>query len=184
MPKLRWWPDIARRTFAYLVVATLVVAIAVTTLKIDYLTAKYEWALGTYRANEADSQMAAAIYREFPNQRDFDAIVKKPVIYFYYEPGAGLRYYLGGDFFSDYDFWSDDFQKRMKNAKIFEDVLRDLNYPSLYFSYTHAIEGASGWISSKSWKKFETEIRQIENQSYAKRIIKSGTVRFIVTGAQ
>jgi len=184
MPKLRWWPDIARRTFAYSVVATLVGAIAFTALKIDYLTAKYEWALGTYRANEPDSQMVAAIHREFPDLRDFQAIVKKPVVYFYYEPGAGLRYYLGGDFFSDYDFWSDDFQKRMKNAKKFDDVLRDLNYPSLYFSYPGAIEGTSAWISSKSWEKFETEIRQIENQSYAKRIVKSGNVRFIVTGAQ
>ena len=165
----QWWPQRFQIFFKYLTISCLCILILISKLNFEYLFQRYTMAVNSYRANETDSLMAMAIQRKYSNRKKFEKIVATPVIYLYYEPGSGLRYYLGGNFFSDYDFWSDDFQKRIREANNFEDVLEQLNYPNIYVSYSKAVDGVSQWIYGNSWKKFEPEIRNFSRQPYVKK---------------
>ena len=69
----------------------------------------------------------------------------------------------------------------MRHATRFEEVLKSLYYPNIYISYKHAIAGVSKWISSDAWKKFETEIRNLHQQSYVKSMISVGDAKFFIT---
>jgi len=178
---MQWWPQPVFKIFKYSAISGLIILILVTVLNFDFLFNRYAWAVDTYRINNVDNRMASAIRKNYSSPAVFKKIVATPVVYLYYEPGAGLRYYLGGDFFSDYDFWSDDFQKRMRHATRFEEVLKSLYYPNIYISHKHAIAGVSKWISSDAWKKFETEIRNLHQQSYVKSMISVGDAKFFIT---
>lgn len=178
---MQWWPQPVYKIFKYSAISGLSILILVAVLNFDFVFKHYARAVDTYRANEVDSIMASAIRKNYSSPEVVKKIVATPVVYLYYEPGAGLRYYLGGDFFSDYDFWSDDFQKRMRDAARFEEVLKSLDYPNIYISYKYAISGVSRWIYGDAWKKFETEIRNLHQQSYVKSMISVGDAKFFIT---
>ena len=179
---MQWWPKYVNAFFKYSSIIGLSILLILSKLNFDYFFERYTWAVSTYRANETDGLMAKAIKQNTSNEKLVGEIIAAPIIYFYYEPGIGLRYYLGGNFFTDYDFWGDSFQKLMQNADNFEDVLKKLDYPNIYISYRGGIEGGSKWTYSESWKKFESEIRNLTNAPYVKKIIRSGDALFFVTG--
>jgi len=58
----------------------------------------------------------------------------KRVMYFHYEPGIGLRWYLGGDFFRDLDFWSRPVQDRLRPDAGVVELLEQFDRPILYLS--------------------------------------------------
>ena len=179
---MQWWPKNFDLVLKYITIAGFCVLFLASKLNFDYLVDRYTWAVSTYKANETDSLMANAIKLSVPNEKLFKQIVDTPIIYFYYEPGAGLRYYLGGKFFSDYDFWSDSLQKIIQETNNFEDVLKHLKYPNIYISYSNAVEGVSKWIYSDSWKKFETEIKNLSQEPYIKETILVRDASFFITG--
>ena len=62
------------------------------------------------------------------------SIVGRRVMYFHYEPGIGLRWYLGGNFFADLDYWSAAVQDRLDPEIGVEDFLNRFGRPILYLS--------------------------------------------------
>lgn len=86
----------------------------------------------SYRANNTDLQMARTI-QAMPG--DMAGIVRdRPLVYFHHEPGLTLRYFIGGDLSSDFDFYSDPVAKAAQD-KNFAETLASLGWPNLYFSY-------------------------------------------------
>ncbi|MFZ5452289.1 MAG: hypothetical protein ACOZF2_10550 [Thermodesulfobacteriota bacterium] len=66
---------------------------------------------------------------------ELQKIVQGKILYFHYEPGIQLRYFLGGDLFADYDYWSDPVQNQIKEGDSLEQLLCRLGGPNIYLSY-------------------------------------------------
>lgn len=66
--------------------------------------------------------------------RGTDLLAGRRVMYFHYEPGIGLRWFLGGDFFADLDFWSLAVQQRLNPEMGVAEFLDKFDRPVLYLS--------------------------------------------------
>jgi hypothetical protein len=62
-------------------------------------------------------------------------IITGKVLYFHYEPGIQLRYFLGGDLLADFDYWSDPVQSQINEGTSLENLLCRLGGPNIYLSY-------------------------------------------------
>ncbi|NQV46742.1 MAG: hypothetical protein HQ504_03070 [Rhodospirillaceae bacterium] len=105
-------------------------------------------------------------------------ITDRPVMYFYYEPGITLRHYLGGEFFKDFDFWSDPVLEQSESSATLYELLARFGYPNLYLS----IGGKSRYVEflADSRRKYAEEIKNIERMPWVERIIEYKNARFVV----
>ena len=100
-------------------------------------------------------------------------------MHFYYEPGMGLRYFIGGDYFKDYDFWSEDVQSKLDEAVPIEKILEDLKYPNLYVLSSY---GYGNWMETESYKNYLDEIKSFEESPYVRNSICEINACFHITG--
>lgn len=92
-----------------------------------------------YRAHIAeigiDHDLRQSLGENFSSQ-----VTSRPLIYFYYEPGLALRYYIGGRIFSDLDWYGNTVRTIMPLATDMGDLVRRLECPNLWigapFTYT------------------------------------------------
>lgn len=74
-------------------------------------------------------------------------VAGRPIMYFYCEPGMGLRNYVGGKLIGDKDYWSADVQAAVKAAPDLGSWLAGQGWPNLYLSslrdYRSYIDGAT-----------------------------------------
>ena len=77
-------------------------------IKYDAVSKWSTHALETYKIVNHDLVIANNLKQSYPSDKEFNCLKTRPVTYFYYEPGLGLRYFIGGDLSKDYDFWSDE----------------------------------------------------------------------------
>jgi hypothetical protein len=139
-------------------------------VKYDTASKWYQAATEVYKSTNPDLAIARALKREFKSDKEWNCIVNRPVMYFYYEPGASLRSFIGGNFFKDFDFWSDSIQNRLEKADKLETILKDLNYPNLYVS----IRGQGGygnWMKTEAYKNYLSEINNFKKYPYVGRSI-------------
>jgi len=104
------------------------------------------------------------------------------ILYLHYEPGIGLRYYLGGEFFRDLDFWSEPVQRHVPASATFPELLRRLGHPTVYVSYADGLRYA-GHVDHREWEKYRTEIEALEGAPWVERVVRYGPARLFVTAA-
>lgn len=138
-------------------------------------SAYVEHLLESYRSNNHSLMVARALERRDPGLRA--EVAGRPVMYFYQEPGLGLRYFTGGDFFSDLDFYSVPVQKVLGQAPTLEAGLLELGTPSLYFSYHWKVYRSlwANWtrepIPEAGWRKMEDAMADLKARPWVKAVV-------------
>ena len=103
---------------------------------------------------------------------------ERPVLYLYYEPGITLRHYLGGDFFKDYDYWSETVLDKSRTSTDLYELLSRLGYPNVYIG----IGDETGYVEilEDERRKFKTDFQKIEHMQWVEKVINYRGARFIV----
>ncbi|MBR9973896.1 hypothetical protein [Magnetospirillum sulfuroxidans] len=183
-PLWRWRPSLR------LLIAALVVGggIAVTGGTV-VLTAKagidlrqgpsalLNWAFTRYRDHNVDLNIAR-LMREQWNEREIAEITARPVLYLHYEPGLGLRNFMGGQLFCDLDFWGPTVQQAADASSSLPDLIARLGYPSIYLSY-----GDSSLYSRyqpQHWNRFAAEFASIGTAQWIERSVTYRTATLLV----
>lgn len=130
-----------------------------------------------HRAHNPDLTIANGLREELGT--DFAATAKRPILYFHYEPGLGLRNFIGGSFFCDYDFWSDPVRAKMATADTLEDLVKALGYPNLYLSFGEST--AYSRYTPPNWRRFQPELATLDQANWVERQIKSQSGSFYIT---
>ncbi|MGE4279577.1 MAG: hypothetical protein AB7G62_08320 [Magnetospirillum sp.] len=121
-----------------------------------------------YQQKNPDYQIAQRILA-IGDQQGSD-IAAHQILYFHYEPGIGLRNFIGGSLFCDRDFWTPDVQNRIARSANLGDLVAQLGYPNLYLSRSSSLLYQRYY--SEAWRKYETEMADIEHQPWVDRVIR------------
>ena len=107
-----------------------------------------------------------------------DEASERPVLYLYYEPGITLRHYLGGDFFKDYDYWSEAVLEKSRSANNLYELLGYFNYPNIYIG----LPDKTGYVEflADERRKFKAAFQAIEQMPWAEKIIEYGGAKMII----
>ncbi len=130
-----------------------------------------------FEDNIVDREIVAALRREL-SQEEMNDVVRRPVLYMYFEPGTTLRLYLGGDFFKDLDFWSARTGELGRDTASFGVLLEKLGYPNLYVGLMPAGQVPDFKIAER--RKFFAEIENPGQAAWLDRIVQYGSARFYV----
>jgi len=146
----------------------LIVIIALgVVIKYDAITKWYQHATEVYLSSDTDVAIARGLKDTYRSPAEWQCIVDRPVMYFYYEPGLGLRSFIGGDVFKDYDFWSDDVQGKLEKSERFESIVENLGYPNLYYSFPMGA-GYSEWMETDASLAYLDEIKNFSKMTYVR----------------
>lgn len=131
------------------------------------------WARGLYDGQIVDRGMALALAAEGVPA---GMLSSRPIMYFYCEPGMGLRNYVGGSLRRDVDYWGRDIQDTLKAGTAFPESLARHGWPNLYLSspyqYGDYVEGGPApWPS---------ELDALDSQPWVERVVRFGDARFVV----
>ena len=137
-----------------------------------------KYALDSYSNNNPEYIISEKIKKKYP-PKDLVKITQRPILYFYYEPGIGIRYFLEGNMFNDLDFYSKEVQGILEDSENFEQALKKMGYPSLFFSYGSKLL-LTDRINEKSWEKFEMDFRDIYKKPYIKDVFRHGTGKLFI----
>jgi len=84
-------------------------------------------------------QKIVELLNEKYSKNEMDIIKTEKIMYFHYEPGIGMRYYLGGDILDDLDFWSPKILSIANKSNSLEDFLCKTEKPNLVLFGTNRI---------------------------------------------
>ena len=174
------FPKILHKAANIAGLAAIVIVCAAGTWNGNKLSAWYTWAVGTYRENNVDRNMAIAIFDAYPDPEKREKIIQTPILYTYYEPGGGIRYFLDGDFFADADLWSDQVQSQLDAGTPLKTVLRDLGWPNVYISYPKYTEGYGRWMPGTGWYRIKEEMAALMTSDRVQQVVTSGDAQFII----
>lgn len=131
------------------------------------------WARGVYNDHVIDRGIALALEA---GGITAEQVAARPLMYFYCEPGMGLRNYIGGSLRQDLDFWNADIQDSLRASPDMAALLARLGWPNLYLSsrldYSVYVEGGSAIPP--------TEFGAFENQPWVERVIRFKDARLII----
>lgn len=133
-----------------------------------------EWAAKTYRARIVDLNMARTAAEEGV---DMARLAERPLMYFYCEPGMGLRLYVGGSLGKDWDFWGGAVQDRLPRIDTFAALLEELNWPNLYISSPN---GYGSFMEGKAWRRLAAELDQLDGKAWVEQVIRHGDARLVI----
>lgn len=144
----------------------------------EMVRAKIDRIVWTYRANNSDLLIARGLTEKYG--AEIGTVANRKVMYIHTEPGVGLRYFLGGDLFSDMDFWSERVQNERMRAADLPALLTALGCPNVYVSYP-------GWrmngrfVSYTGWEPFGDQIDAMAGKDFVAATITDGSAKFHVT---
>ena len=121
---------------------------------------------------ETDGGMAGAIQAALA-PGEVESLRHARILYFHYEPGIGLRYYLGGNLFQDYDFWSDPVQSRIDDGTTLEGLLRALGGPNLYLSFGPRCT-YQAYVAYPARDAIWRDLARLEELPYVRRVFHIG----------
>jgi hypothetical protein len=124
-----------------------------------------------------DREVVKSLHNEL-SPAEMQAVIDRPVLYLYFEPGASLRLYLGGEFTNDLDFWSDPVKEKIKDAPSFKALIAALGYPNIYVGLM-----ANGVVPNFGFsgrKRFFSEIENADTAPWINKIIQYGNARFFI----
>lgn len=105
-----------------------------------------------------------------------ERVASHPLMYFYCEPGMGLRNYVGGTLRRDLDFWSVGIQDKLKASPDMPALLASLGWPNLYLSsrldYARYVEDGSAIPLS--------DIDAMEHQPWVERVVRFKDARLLI----
>lgn len=142
------------------------------------IIAKADWAISTYRDNNEDLLMARQIHAELG--ADSGEFVKRRILYLHLEPGAGLRYFLGGDLFTDADFWGEEVQTLVAEGKSLGDILAALDYPAVYKSFPSWRLNALS-VQYSNWERVADEIDALDQSPLVLRVLRARNAALYIT---
>lgn len=137
-----------------------------------------EWVFQSYRNNNADLIIAQQIAARGPAY--LENVRMRPILYFYYEPGIGLRYFLGGDITDDWDFWSVPVQERLAQASSLTDLMDALDWPNISVGYKPFVTPVKT-AQYPAWTKFKTELENLAGQQWVREVFSHGNSDFYIT---
>ena len=82
----------------------------------------------------AEQNIVAELKRNYTG-KELEKLIQRPILYTHAEPGIGLRRFLGGNIFQDYDLFSDCMQSHIKENASLETFLKTTNAPIIYISH-------------------------------------------------
>lgn len=165
------WSPMGRRSGRGLEIATLGLAALGLAAPLAWLTLRGPAVLEGYRDGNTDLRIIEQLAKDEAALKD---VRSRPVIYFHYEPGVGLRYFLGGDLLSDYDFWSDPVEQAAREAVGLAELAARLGNASLYFPLGPKLTYA-GYTRHDHWRRFEAEVAALVDgppPPWAERIVR------------
>jgi len=148
--------------------------------KVDSIKAWYAWAVGTYRANNTDRAMALAIQDAASSPSEMKSIAERSILYTYYEPGLGIRYFMGGALTGDFDLWGDKVQSMLDQGKSLASTLEALGWPNVYISYPKYTEGYGRWMPGEGWHRIKEEMAALMTSDRVQQVVTSGDAQFII----
>jgi hypothetical protein len=131
---------------------------------------------------ETDGAIATRI-RTILTLDEIEGIRRARILYFHYEPGVGLRYYLGGNLFEDYDFWSDRVQSRLDATTTLEGLLRALGGPNIYLSYG-PLPFYQGHVVYPPRDAIWRDLARLDELPYVKRVFRIGATGEVAAFAE
>jgi hypothetical protein len=143
--------------------ALVAASLAIAAVKHESLGRWLANAQETYRSGNHDLMIARALKDRF-SETEMACIAAKPIVYYYYEPGLGLRYYVGGRFEQDYDFWNDALQERLARSEPLETILKDMGYPAFY--RPNPVQNYGEWMATDAYRNYLGEIADMGSQPY------------------
>jgi len=132
------------------------------------------WARTTYDDRIVDRGIALALAE---SGAPTAIVAARPLLYFYFEPGIGLRNYIGGDIRADFDFWSPPVQKSIADTRDLGAVLAGLGWPNLYLSDERTYHD---YVDGDSWRLIQPQLDAIESQPWVDRVIRYRDARLVV----
>ncbi len=106
---------------------------------------------------------------------------QRRILYFHYEPGIGLRIYLGGNLFRDLDFWSPCVLGELTRLGTFERLIGELGAPNIYLPHDDAFF-YERFVGVQIGKSVKAELDGLANAPYVARVIVGdGGARFYQT---
>ncbi len=131
------------------------------------------WARGFYNDHVVDRGIAIALTASGIST---EQIAAHPLMYFYCEPGMGLRNYIGGSLRHDFDFWNTDTQDSLRVSPDMAVLLARLGWPNLYLSsrldYSVYVEGGPAFPP--------TELDHFERQPWVDKVVRFKDARLII----
>lgn len=132
------------------------------------------WARNLYDGQIVDRGVALALAAEGVPA---GMLASRPIMYFYCEPGMGLRNYIGGSLRRDVDYWAQQAQTVLKSDPSgFVRVMAAAGWPNLYLSSRHRygdyVEGGPA--------PWPPELDALESQPWVERVVRFGEARFVV----
>ncbi|WP_391088901.1 hypothetical protein [Vibrio sp. NH-UV-68] len=98
-------------------------------------------------------------------------IITTPVVYMYYEPGLTFRYFFGGDFSYDIDFWSPAFITLLNNENSFKNAICHLGRVNIL---AYNVSG-----DSLKYNKFNGNVIPREKYIEVNEFLKSENVKIL-----
>ena len=139
----------------------------------DGMEATFSWAFETYRNNNADLLVARELEK-------LPALLERarthPILYFHYEPGLALRYFIGGLFFDDLDYWSAEVFDAIESSESLEIAVRRLGNPLLYISYGSGLVYGN-LVQGDTWRKFSRELITLDEADWIASTVSAGGAR-------
>ncbi len=160
-------------------VLLLVVAVGYKSYRAGSFSTYWKGATESYLHNNTDYE----IYRQIMSlpEAERTAVVDRPILYLYYEPGIGLRYFLGGDFFDDRDFWSTPVQNVIADSGSLTEAWERLGCPNIYHGYEPLTHGYGNWVEYTAWRKLIPEIETLSDHQWIAQRIRVEPGSFYVT---
>ena len=126
------------------------------------------FAFESYRHNNFDRGIVKKLEKQGP---DFVREVRsRPLLYFHYEPGIGLRWFLGGDITKDWDYWSVPVQEHIRESVSFEDFMEKLGWPNISIGYPSVTSSAGTW-GDPTALKFKADIEGLSEKDWVSKTI-------------
>lgn len=107
--------------------------------------------------------------------RLLEDVASRRIMYFYCEPGMGLRNYIGGTLVGDRDYWSVDVQAALKTAPDVEAWLSSQGWPNLYLSAT---QDYTAYLDGARLPPFEREM--LESQPWVEKVISFRNAQLVI----
>lgn len=140
------------------------------------------WAQESYRPNNGDLMMGRALDAALGRQ-GVARLAGGRILYMHYEPGLGLREYIGGHPFNDLDYWSVAVQAEIRASASLAELVGRLGYPAIYFSFGDHM-GYGFTQPDETWRKFAADLHRIRgDEPWVERIVTSGRARLVITRA-
>lgn len=128
-----------------------------------------------YQDKVVDRKVWLALRAELGDEGTRD-LAGRPLLYIYYEPGSGLRNYIGGDLMGDLDFWGATVWNRIEGAADLTQLMSELGWPNVYFG-----AGANyGGVVDSRWRKFEADLENMDAFPWVDRVVREDQARLVI----